>query len=291
MHVLHYRRRQAALVSMLRSGATGNYPNGLRLPQELLETYPVITYAEARGEHCRLPSTIPAPDTSSISTSAPPSPIQPAASTSTLPSPSRSIDLSSRRANAPTQIAIPPPTGITYAAPSPPLPPSPVITRPPPLALPSAARHFTEPQCPICLDDYIASTSVRLLPCNHYFHPSCIDRHLLDNSSFCPVCKTNLLPPHYIAKLKARGMRLEMRAVRDQELREEGLVRNAFVQAVFPGARVPDFVLRRRQRESGDGDMEAEMGEVGRVNETRSESEVEPRVEIGGEGRVSKCKF
>jgi hypothetical protein len=67
-----------------------------------------------------------------------------------------------------------------------------------------AIRHerlqltFSQLTCPICLEDYVSGEStVRELPCQHIFHPDCIDTFLLENSSICPVCKNSVLPPGY----------------------------------------------------------------------------------------------
>ncbi|KAJ9613718.1 hypothetical protein H2204_014712 [Knufia peltigerae] len=57
---------------------------------------------------------------------------------------------------------------------------------------------FFQPACPICLNDFIHSeTTIRELPCNHIFHPECIDLFLRNNSSLCPMCKKSALPPGY----------------------------------------------------------------------------------------------
>lgn len=54
---------------------------------------------------------------------------------------------------------------------------------------------WTQPTCPICLDDFVPrETTVRSLPCHHIYHPECIDRFLLHNSSLCPVCKAKVVP-------------------------------------------------------------------------------------------------
>ena len=69
------------------------------------------------------------------------------------------------------------------------LPPS-TKTADPAMASP---QNYNQPTCPICLEDYIpGKTAVRSLPCHHIYHPSCIDPHLLLNSSLCPVCKARV---------------------------------------------------------------------------------------------------
>ena len=53
-----------------------------------------------------------------------------------------------------------------------------------------ASAIFSQPTCPICLDDFEHNESqVRELPCRHIFHVDCIDPFLLNNSSLCPICK------------------------------------------------------------------------------------------------------
>ncbi|KAM9854502.1 uncharacterized protein ACBR49_003061 isoform 2-T3 [Aulostomus maculatus] len=46
-------------------------------------------------------------------------------------------------------------------------------------------------QCQICFCDYADGEKVRMLPCFHDYHVSCIDRWLKDNTT-CPICRANL---------------------------------------------------------------------------------------------------
>jgi hypothetical protein len=48
--------------------------------------------------------------------------------------------------------------------------------------------------CPICLNEYEEGVKIRLLPCEHIYHMDCIDKWLLRNNRFCPVCKRRVLP-------------------------------------------------------------------------------------------------
>lgn len=80
--------------------------------------------------------------------------------------------------------------------------------------------HYTQPTCPICLDDFVpATTTVRELPCHHIFHPECIDPFLRENSSLCPVCKQSALPagfcPVNVTNIMVRRERL-MRRMRER---------------------------------------------------------------------------
>jgi hypothetical protein len=63
----------------------------------------------------------------------------------------------------------------------------------------TAAAFDQAPCCAICLDDYVVNTTpVRHLPCNHIFHPHCIDPFLQNRSSLCPLCKRSVLPKGFI---------------------------------------------------------------------------------------------
>ncbi|EAW13845.1 putative RING finger domain protein [Aspergillus clavatus NRRL 1] len=48
--------------------------------------------------------------------------------------------------------------------------------------------------CPICTDDFIKGQDLRVLPCNHQFHPECIDPWLVNVSGTCPLCRIDLNP-------------------------------------------------------------------------------------------------
>jgi hypothetical protein len=52
--------------------------------------------------------------------------------------------------------------------------------------------------CSICTEDFTTGEDVRVLPCHHKFHPSCIDPWLLNVSGTCPswcVSPLPLVPP------------------------------------------------------------------------------------------------
>ncbi|PVU91512.1 hypothetical protein BB559_004098 [Furculomyces boomerangus] len=47
-------------------------------------------------------------------------------------------------------------------------------------------------ECLICFKKIPKSQYTRIIPCNHLFHISCIDRHLLRQNGNCPLCSYNL---------------------------------------------------------------------------------------------------
>jgi hypothetical protein len=51
--------------------------------------------------------------------------------------------------------------------------------------------------CSICTDDFETGQDLRVLPCDHKFHPACIDPWLLNVSSTCPLCRIDLRPEGY----------------------------------------------------------------------------------------------
>ncbi|KXJ96936.1 hypothetical protein Micbo1qcDRAFT_229724 [Microdochium bolleyi] len=46
--------------------------------------------------------------------------------------------------------------------------------------------------CSICTEDFEVGEDVRVLPCDHNFHPGCIDPWLLKVSGTCPLCRLDL---------------------------------------------------------------------------------------------------
>lgn len=43
------------------------------------------------------------------------------------------------------------------------------------------------PVCPICTDEFVKGQDVRVLPCDHKFHPECVDPWLVNVSGTCPL--------------------------------------------------------------------------------------------------------
>ncbi|KAG6025027.1 hypothetical protein E4U41_001625 [Claviceps citrina] len=48
--------------------------------------------------------------------------------------------------------------------------------------------------CSICTEDFRVGEDVRVLPCNHQFHPHCVDPWLINVSGTCPLCRLDLRP-------------------------------------------------------------------------------------------------
>ncbi|KAJ9646320.1 hypothetical protein H2199_002369 [Coniosporium tulheliwenetii] len=114
--------------------------------------------------------------------------------------------------------------------------PAPNTTTPP---TPTNTTVFTQPTCPICLDDFDHTTQVRELPCRHIFHPDCVDSFLLTLSSLCPMCKKSVLPPGYCPATVTNAM------VRRERMM--GRRRAAANAAPFSGTNPTSALFGRRQ--------------------------------------------
>ncbi|RSL41281.1 hypothetical protein CEP54_015869, partial [Fusarium duplospermum] len=57
--------------------------------------------------------------------------------------------------------------------------------------------HPAEPEppaCSICTENFTAQEHVRILPCRHEFHPTCVDPWLIQQSTKCPLCRSEFGP-------------------------------------------------------------------------------------------------
>ncbi|KAL6891354.1 hypothetical protein HDV57DRAFT_513773 [Trichoderma longibrachiatum] len=55
-----------------------------------------------------------------------------------------------------------------------------------------AAPPVENAGCSICTEDFREGEDMRVLPCNHKFHPTCIDPWLVNVSGTCPLCRLDL---------------------------------------------------------------------------------------------------
>ncbi|KAH6664175.1 hypothetical protein B0J14DRAFT_706615 [Halenospora varia] len=58
----------------------------------------------------------------------------------------------------------------------------------------AAGANEGELGCSICTEDFTTGADVRVLPCQHKYHPACIDPWLLNVSGTCPLCRHDLRP-------------------------------------------------------------------------------------------------
>jgi len=58
----------------------------------------------------------------------------------------------------------------------------------------ASASSSSNQGCSICTDDFERGQDQRVLPCDHRFHPACIDPWLLNVSGTCPLCRIDLRP-------------------------------------------------------------------------------------------------
>jgi hypothetical protein len=71
-----------------------------------------------------------------------------------------------------------------------PIPEAVAVTAAPLSAIGSGIRHGPNDEhlgCSICTEDFTVGEDVRVLPCDHKFHPPCIDPWLINVSGTCPL--------------------------------------------------------------------------------------------------------
>ena len=146
---------------------------------------------------------------------------------------------------------------------------------------------FSQPTCPICLDDYVhGETIIRELPCKHIFHPECIDPFLRDNSSLCPVCKKSALPAGYcpvnVTNLMVRRERL-IRRMRQRSNPESSTSRVPLIGSVARRVRtlsVPvdpeNYPRRSRVHSHGAYHGNAEMINVMSTRDRQNSTPAQP---------------
>jgi hypothetical protein len=55
-------------------------------------------------------------------------------------------------------------------------------------------RENDPAECAICLEDFVDDDQLRIMPCRHEFHITCIDPWLTTRKRFCPICKQDICP-------------------------------------------------------------------------------------------------
>lgn len=48
-------------------------------------------------------------------------------------------------------------------------------------------------ECVICFEEFKDEDKLRLLSCNHFFHPECVDKWLIAHSNKCPCCRSEIM--------------------------------------------------------------------------------------------------
>lgn len=127
----------------------------------------------------------------------------------------------------------------------------------------------SNPHCSICTEDFQTGEDQRVLPCDHRFHPACVDPWLLNVSGTCPLCRIDLRPDEEYQQQEGEGS--------DQQNLPPPLggrmgVRRSLMIGLL-GARAPERMTReervralreyrdeQRRRQEGQQEQEEEPG-------------------------------
>ncbi|TYH29194.1 hypothetical protein ES288_A02G204500v1 [Gossypium darwinii] len=66
----------------------------------------------------------------------------------------------------------------------------------------SARSGIAGETCAICLEDYNDGELLKVLPCQHDFHSSCVESWLTKWGTFCPVCKLDMTTKFAFSEIK-----------------------------------------------------------------------------------------
>ncbi|GAB7343905.1 hypothetical protein MBLNU457_1860t1 [Dothideomycetes sp. NU457] len=136
--------------------------------------------------------------------------------------------------------------------------------------------HFDQPTCAICLDDFEhGETNVRQLPCEHIFHPECVDEFLRDNSSLCPLCKASALPKGYCPTTITNAMVRRERVIR--RLRSDA-ERGGSINSQALENPLPTRNPFARSRSTGNASSDVELAQRGNAVNTPAQSSSDPVV-------------
>ena len=148
-----------------------------------------------------------------------------------------------------------------------------------PKDLPHRRMPYSQPTCPICLDDFIThKTPVRELPCGHIYHPECIDPFLKHNSSLCPVCKGKVLPEGHCPEQVTNAMVRRERLIRRMRVN----MNVAVIQEVGANGGNQRLAVGRRM-----ASFHRQLGRSNRTNRQRTPSAPLPSIlEMGSTVRA-----
>ena len=165
------------------------------IARAMLETLPIIKFgddeqsaAKTAGNDVEMTST----DASKTSEN------QPDAAGDQAPKPNPALsskEIQSSLLNHSDHIGSTPHAQLTTSAdrPSTVTPPAATTIKPAITTSPSPVKNDA-PSCSICTEDFSRGEDIRVLPCNHKFHPDCVDPWLLNVSGTCPLCRIDLRP-------------------------------------------------------------------------------------------------
>ncbi|KAF2738158.1 hypothetical protein EJ04DRAFT_71245 [Polyplosphaeria fusca] len=137
--------------------------------------------------------------------------------------------------------------------------------------------------CSICTDDFEKGQDIRVLPCNHKFHPDCVDPWLLNVSGTCPLCRVDLRPTTSHSSTggdaqDADSLAPPLQPDAEQSSRRRSALRDILSLRSRPNASAEERIsaLRRlreqRQNQSGDiasGSANASTDDVANVRRSR----------------------
>lgn len=131
--------------------------------------------------------------------------------------------------------------------------------------------------CSICTEDFEIGQDQRVLPCDHCFHPACVDPWLLNVSGTCPLCRVDLRPPEEDAATAGSDT--------DTAIRPAAARRRSVLMAIT-GLRRPDGMsreervqaLRQYRMARQSEDVQAEAGADIQTADTVNEGPTRRRI-------------
>ncbi|KAM3454803.1 hypothetical protein MY3296_002781 [Beauveria thailandica] len=136
--------------------------------------------------------------------------------------------------------------------------------------------------CSICTEDFTVGEDVRVLPCNHQFHPGCVDPWLVNVSGTCPLCRYDLQPGRHTANW-ATGATFELPPPLALEAEENDSTASS-------RHRSPRLLDLSRLRHLSQQERIAALREMRRQTEEPRGEASEPREAVEGEdhGRAAR---